>query len=119
MDHFIKRRLRSSYGAIGNLVNISFYVLCIILYSCNSKGDYQIYKNHERSRRGGSGTKTLTVRHDGIERITEIELEVTSENDDVKATVIKGGVGKDKVKIEITGKDTEFLEYHIRIFGKP
>lgn len=46
-------------------------------------------------------------------------MEVTSENDDVKATVIKGGVGKDKVKIDITGKDTEFLEYHIRIFGKP
>lgn len=59
------------------------------------------------------------MKHDGIEKITEIVLEVTSENDDVKARVIKGGVGKDKVKIEVTGRDTSYLEYNVEIFGKP
>lgn len=82
-------------------------------------GDYRVYQKHDRTRRGGSGTKSLTVRHDAIERITEIILEVTSENDDVSARVIKGGVGKDKVTIEVTGRDTSYLEYNVEIYGKP
>lgn len=82
-------------------------------------GDYRIYQKHDRTRRGSSGTKSLNVYHDGIEKITEIVLEVTSENDDVKATIIKGGVGKDKVRIEVTGRDTAYLEYNVDIFGHP
>lgn len=81
--------------------------------------DYRVYEKHDRTRRGGSGTKTLVVKYDGIEKVTEVILEVTSDSDDIEARVIKGGVGKDNMKIEITGRHTSYLEYNVEVFGKP
>lgn len=82
-------------------------------------GDSRVYRKNNRSRRGSTGTKSLDVFWDGIERITEIILEVRSDNDDIKAKIIKGGIGKDQVRIEVTGRDTSFIEYDVEIFGRP
>uniref|UniRef100_A0A336LYG2 CSON008074 protein n=1 Tax=Culicoides sonorensis TaxID=179676 RepID=A0A336LYG2_CULSO len=88
-------------------------------FGSRRSGDSRIYRKTDKVRGSNRGTKIIDVDWDGIEKITQIHLEVTSDNGKVSAKVIKGGVGKDNVRIEVRGRNTKLLEYFVEVYGKP